>query len=55
MSLLKRRLPHRMQAVPQPGHAIRKALLAAGLLSSLLYVVATDVVAASRWDGYRRA
>ncbi|WP_164201871.1 DUF998 domain-containing protein [[Micrococcus luteus] ATCC 49442] len=58
MSLLKRRLPHRMQAVPQPGQhgdAIRKALLAAGLLSSLLYVVATDVVAASRWDGYRRA
>jgi uncharacterized membrane protein (UPF0136 family) len=47
-----------MQAVPQPGQhgdAIRKALLAAGLLSSLLYVVATDVVAASRWDGYRRA
>jgi hypothetical protein len=32
----------------------RKALLAAGALSSLLYVVATDVVAASRWDGYRR-
>ena len=32
----------------------RKALLAAGPLSSLLYVLATAVVAASPWDGYRR-
>ncbi|CAN7238934.1 DUF998 domain-containing protein [Arthrobacter sp. LjRoot78] len=32
----------------------RRALLAAGALSSLLYVVATDVVAASAWDGYHR-
>ena len=29
-------------------------MLAAGALSSLLYVVATDGVAASMWDGYRR-
>lgn len=36
------------------GDAIRKALLAAGPASSLLYVVLTDVVAASRWEGYRR-
>lgn len=34
--------------------AIRKGLLSAGALSSLLYVVATDGVAASTWDGYRR-
>jgi Protein of unknown function (DUF998) len=33
---------------------VRKALLAAGVLSSLLYVVATDVVAAARWDNYSR-
>ena len=33
---------------------IRRVLLAAGLLSSLLYVVFTDVLAASRWEGYRR-
>lgn len=58
MSIDKRRAPQRRRATPQPGQrgdAIRKALLAAGPLSSLLYVVATDVVAASRWDGYRRA
>jgi hypothetical protein len=39
------------------GHrrdAIRKGLLASGAMSSLLYVVATDGVAASTWDGYRR-
>jgi hypothetical protein len=24
-------------------------------VSSLLYVIATDILAASRWDGYRRA
>jgi hypothetical protein len=34
---------------------IRKGFLAAGALSSVLYVVATDGVAAARWDGYRRA
>jgi hypothetical protein len=33
---------------------LRKALLGAGFLSSLLYVVATDVVAASLWDNYSR-
>jgi hypothetical protein len=32
----------------------RQALLAAGPLSSLLYVVATDGVAAAKWEGYRR-
>ena len=32
----------------------RKALLAAGFVSSLLYVVATDVVAAALWDNYSR-
>ena len=57
MSIDKRRLSQRGQAAPhlsRRGDAIRKALLAAGPLSSLLYVVATDV-AASRWDGYRSA
>jgi hypothetical protein len=33
---------------------VRKALLAAGALSSLLYVVTTDVVLASLWDNYSR-
>jgi hypothetical protein len=33
---------------------VRKALLAAGALSSLLYIVATDVVAASLWENYSR-
>ena len=58
MSIDKRRTPQRRRATPQPGQrgdAIRKVLLAAGPLSSVLYVVATDIVAASRWDGYRRA
>ncbi|WP_320537638.1 DUF998 domain-containing protein [Pseudarthrobacter sp. IC2-21] len=32
----------------------RQALLAAGPLSSLLYVAATDGVAAAKWEGYRR-
>ncbi len=57
MSIDKRRLSQRGQAAPhlsRRGDAIRKALLAAEPLSSLLYVVATDV-AASRWDGYRSA
>lgn len=35
-------------------NATRKGLLIAGFRSSLLYVVATDVVAASTWDGYSR-
>jgi hypothetical protein len=33
---------------------VRKALLAAGVLSSLLYFVATDIVAAARWANYSR-
>ncbi|HEX6757944.1 MAG TPA: DUF998 domain-containing protein [Propionibacteriaceae bacterium] len=33
---------------------VRKVLLAAGVLSSLLYIVATDVVAAAQWDNYTR-
>jgi Protein of unknown function (DUF998) len=33
---------------------VRKALLAAGPLSSLLYVVTADVVLASLWDNYSR-
>jgi hypothetical protein len=54
----RRRLPQRRRARPlgsQRREAARKALLAAGPLSSLLYVIATDVVAASQWDGYRRS
>jgi Protein of unknown function (DUF998) len=34
---------------------VRKALLAAGALSSLLYVVTADVILASLWDDYSRA
>lgn len=34
--------------------ALRRALLAAGPLSSLLYVITADVVIASRWEDYRR-
>jgi hypothetical protein len=41
-----------------PGNSahqmMRKVLLAAGVLSSLLYVVATDIVAAEQWDDYSR-
>jgi hypothetical protein len=33
---------------------MRRVLLAAGVLSSLLYVVATDIVAAEQWDNYSR-
>jgi hypothetical protein len=57
MSIDKRQPPLRRRAATQESQhhdVTRKALLAAGALSSLLYVVATDVVAASRWDGYRR-
>jgi hypothetical protein len=57
MSLDKRRPMQPREAAPHTGQrrdAVRKALLAAGPLSSLLYVVATDGVAASMWDGYRR-
>lgn len=58
MSIAKGRLGGRTRSTTfeRPGRdAIRKALLATGPVSSLLYVVATDVVAASQWDGYRRA
>jgi hypothetical protein len=34
---------------------VRKVLLTAGVLSSMLYVLATDVVAAAQWDNYSRA
>lgn len=57
MSLYKRRLPLRRRPTLhgiQRHDASRKALLAAGPLSSLLYVIATDIAAASMWDGYRR-
>ena len=57
MSIDKRRLPLRRRAATQGSQrhdVTRKALLATGPLSSLLYVIATDVVAASQWDGYRR-
>ncbi|MET4589748.1 DUF998 domain-containing protein [Arthrobacter sp. 754] len=56
MSIDKHRLPQLRRAA-QPGSrrqdVLRKGLLAAGALSSLSYVVATDVLAASRWEGYR--
>lgn len=51
MSIDKRRLPPRGWAATQGGRrrdAIRKVLLAAGPVSSLLYVIATDILAASR-------
>jgi hypothetical protein len=57
MSIDKRQPPLRRRAATQesqPHEVTRKALLAAGALSSLLYVVATDVVATSQWNGYRR-
>ena len=57
MSIAKGRHPNHSWAEHSgsTGHeAARKVLLAAGPLSSLLYVVATDGLAASRWDGYRR-
>lgn len=57
MSIAGGRLPGRGRALPFDGHrsgALRIALLAAGPLSSLLYVVFTDGIAASQWAGYRR-
>ncbi|PTT61400.1 DUF998 domain-containing protein [Arthrobacter sp. HMWF013] len=57
MSIDKHRVP-RLRGAAQPGSqrgdALRKGLLAAGALSSLSYVLATDGLAASRWEGYRR-
>ena len=58
MSIDKHRLPVRGWAATQESQrrdVTRKTLLAVGALSSLLYVLATDVVAASAWDGYRRS
>ena len=40
--------------MPRARERLRTTLLAAGPLSSLLYVVFTDGIAASHWDGYRR-
>ncbi|QDG66061.1 DUF998 domain-containing protein [Pseudarthrobacter sp. NIBRBAC000502772] len=57
MSNDKHRLPQlRRAAKPrsQRGEPLRRGLLAAGALSSLSYVVATDGLAAARWEGYRR-
>ncbi|UKA76433.1 DUF998 domain-containing protein [Arthrobacter sp. FW306-07-I] len=57
MSVAGGRLPGRRRAVPFEGHrsdVLRISLLAAGPLSSLLYVVFTDGIAASQWAGYRR-
>jgi hypothetical protein len=43
------------QAAANSAHQMmRRVLLAAGVLSSLLYVVATDIVAAEQWDNYSR-
>ncbi len=58
MSVARGRLPQRRRAIPSENlrrETIRRVLLAAGPLSSLLYVVVTDVLAASRWEGYRRS
>ena len=57
MSIARRRLPQRGRATAPENprrDALRKGLLLAGPLSSLLYVVFTDGLAAARWDGYRR-
>lgn len=57
MSIDKHRVPQLRQAArpaSQRGDALRRGLLAAGALSSLSYVVATDGLAAARWEGYRR-
>lgn len=57
MSITGGRLPPAGQIRASTGRhrdALRRILLAAGPLSSLLYVVVTDGLAASRWEGYRR-
>jgi Protein of unknown function (DUF998) len=41
-------------SVKDTRETVRKSLLAAGPLASLLYIVAVDVVAASLWEGYSR-
>jgi Protein of unknown function (DUF998) len=48
------RLAARKVPAKDPHPALRKTLLAAGVLSSVLYIVATDVVAAAQWDNYSR-
>jgi hypothetical protein len=58
MSVAKQRFPHSGWATAAGSRsrgATRSILLAAGPLSSLLYVVFTDGIAASRWEGYRRS
>jgi hypothetical protein len=47
-------LAPRDASVKDTREMVRKALLAAGPLASLLYIVAVDVVAASLWEGYSR-
>ncbi|UUL76174.1 DUF998 domain-containing protein [Pseudarthrobacter sp. Fe7] len=57
MSVAGGRLPRRRRtALSESQHSdvVRICLLAAGPLSSLLYVVFTDGIAASQWPGYRR-
>jgi Protein of unknown function (DUF998) len=57
MSIARRRLPQRRRATAFESprrDSLRKGLLVAGPLSSLLYVVFTDGLAAARWDDYRR-
>lgn len=57
MSVAGGRLPRRRRtALSETQHSdvLRICLLAAGPLSSLLYVVFTDGIAASQWAGYRR-
>ncbi|HKU02088.1 MAG TPA: DUF998 domain-containing protein [Arthrobacter sp.] len=58
MSVAGGRLPEHGRALPFEGRhsgALRTTLLAAGPLSSLLYVVFTDGIAAAQWAGYRRS
>ena len=58
MPIAEGRHPHQGRAAHTRsvrGGTLRRVLLAAGPVSSLLYVVATDGLAASRWDGYLRA
>src|SRR6478735_6617835 len=57
MSVAGGQLPEHRRALPFEGRhsgALRLTFLAAGALSSLLYVVFTDGIAASRWSAYRR-
>lgn len=57
MSGTRHRSPAARTSRPLSGDhqdVLRKGLLSAGPLSSLLYVVTADVVIASRWEDYRR-